>query len=141
MNTFSEIYNMKIKIIFTALTAFWLLSLTAQVQPLKKGYFNLSSAAEASDKNYGLLNINADKHTLVIGTIMAYGENVKGLTIQINNGFPFKLAPSQNGSILNYVGSTLNIVLQPGDKARIEFINAGKGTAARHLYVSGETIE
>lgn len=132
---------MKIKIIFTALTALFLLFSSAQAQTLKKTYFNLSSVAETNDKNYGVLNISADKRTVVIGTIMAYGENVKGLTIQINNGFPFKLAPSQNGSILNYVGSTLNIVLQPGDKARIEFISAGKGTAAKHLYASGETIE
>jgi len=132
---------MKINIIFTTLAALWLLSSSAQAQTMKKGYFNLSSVADAGDRNYGVLNISADKSTVVIGTIMAYGENVKGLTIQINNGFPFKLAPSQNGSILNYVGSTLNIVLQPGDKARIEFIGAGKGTTAKHLYASGETIE
>lgn len=113
----------------------------ANAQPVKKGYFNLSSPAEATDKNYGVLNISADKHTIVIGTIMAYGENVKGLTIQVNNGFSFKLAPSQNGSTLNYVGSTLNLVLQPGDKAKIEFINASKGAGIRHLYAAGESID
>jgi hypothetical protein len=132
---------MKRKIIFTCFISLLFIVSSVAAQTGKKGYFNFSSPVEIADKNYGVLNIAAEKHTVVIGTIMAYGENVKGLTIQINNGFPFKLAPSQNGSTLNYVGSTLNIVLQPGDKARIEFINTAKATGARQLYAAGETIE
>lgn len=132
---------MNTKKIVVALIVLLLQWSLVNAQPVKKGYFNLSSPAETTDKNYGILNISADKRTIVIGTIMAYGENVKGLTIQVNNGFPFKLAPSQNGSTLNYVGSTLNLVLQPGDKAKIEFINASKSTGVRHLYAAGESID
>lgn len=125
----------------TAVIALTMMYSAVSAQMVKKGYFSLSSPADAADKNYGILNIVAEKHTVVIGTIMAYGENVKGLAVKINNGFSFKLAPSQNGTILNYVGNTLNIVLQPGDKATVEFIGASKGSGAKQLYVSGETIE
>jgi|GEM_PF-2539302 len=129
------------RLIATLVVVLMLMCSAVSAQTVKKGYFSLCSPADAADKNYGSLNITAEKHTVVIGTIMAYGENVKGLTVKINNGFPFKLAPSQNGTILNYVGNTLNIVLQPGDKATVEFISAGKGSGAKQLYVSGETIE
>ena len=129
------------KSLIAGCAALLLIISTAAAQTSRKGYFNMTSASETGDKNYGVININADKHTVVIGTVMAYGENVKGLTIKINNGFPFKLAPAQGGTILNYVGPVLNIVLQPGDKATIEFINAAKGSGVKQLYVSGETIE
>jgi hypothetical protein len=129
------------KVMTACCVAVFLLTLPVAAQTIKKEYFNISSPTGQSDRNYGTLTVTAEKSTVVIGTIMAYGENVKGLTIQINNGFPFKLAPSQSGSILNYVGSTLNIVLQPGDKATISFLNAGRGSAARHLYAACERIE
>lgn len=116
-------------------------SLTASAQLPDKGFFRLSSTQIKDAKDYGALTVSADKHTVVIGTVMAYGENVKGLTVRINNGFAFKLAPAQSGMILNYVGSSLNIVLQPGDMAKIEFIDAGKTTGAKQLYVSGEVTE
>ncbi len=131
--------NMKyIALIFAVVFA---CTLPALAQRPKPSYFNMSSPADRSNHNYGMINIEAGNRTVVIGTIMAYGENVKGLTIRINNGFRFKLAPSQNGTTLNYVGSTLNIVLQPGDKANIAFIDAGKDTGERQLYAAGETIE
>lgn len=78
---------------------------------------------------------------MVIGTIMAYGENVKGLNVELNNGFIFKLAPAQTGLNLNYVGNSLNIVLQPGEKAKIEFVSGTKGPSVKQLYVSGQVIE
>lgn len=113
----------------------------AVAQPQKKGFFSLSSSLAKDAKGYGVITVNADKHTIVINTVMAYGENVKGLTVRINNGFAFKLAPAQSGTILNYVGSSLHIVLQQGDIATIEFIDAGKNTGAKQLYLSGEVTE
>ncbi len=119
-----------------------LIVMNTAAQTSGKNYFSKSSTQVKYDKDYGVVNIAADKNsTLVLGSIMAYGENVKGLTIKINNGFPFKLAPAQSGTILNYVGTTLNIVLQPGDKARIEFVDAGKESGVKQLYVCGEIIE
>jgi hypothetical protein len=110
-------------------------------QSNEKGFFRLLSPQLKDAKDYGTVTVIADKHTVVLGTVMASAENVKGLTIRINNGFAFKLAPAQNGTILNYVGSSLNIVLQPGDKAIIEFIDAGKTAGTKQLYVSGQVIE
>ncbi|MBL0359119.1 MAG: hypothetical protein IPP72_20635 [Chitinophagaceae bacterium] len=132
---------MKTKAIVTGCIAALLIFSTAAAQTVRKEYFSTSSSQDKDNKNYGVLNITADKQTVVIGTIMAYGENVKGLTIKINNGFTFKLAPAQNGTILNYVGNALNIVLQPGDKATIEFINNSKVAGVRQLYASGENID
>lgn len=114
---------------------------TVAAQSKEKGFFSLSSPQMKDAKEYGVVTVTADKYPVVVGTVMAYGENVKGLTVRINSGFAFKLAPAQNGTILNYVGSSLNIVLQPGDKARFEFIDAGKTTGAKQLYVSGEVTE
>lgn len=119
-----------------------LITMTTAAQTASKNYFSKSSTQIKDDKEYGVINITADKNsTVILGTIMAYGENVKGLTIKINNGFPFKLAPAQTGTILNYVGPALDIVLQPGDKAKIEFIDASKERGTKQLYVSGEIIE
>ncbi len=141
INTFIKIYDaMKTK--FMLFIFLVLAASSSSYAQAKSNYFNVVSSSVQSDANYGVLHINADKHAVLISTIMAYGENVKGLTIQINNGFPFKLAPSQTGSILNYVGSTLNIVLQPGDKATVEFITAARiPSSVRHLYAACEIIE
>ena len=128
-------------VIINCIAALFFLTSTLMAQTPKKSYFNAVSAQNTADKNYGVVNIDAATHTLVIGTIMASGENVKGLNIQINNGFTFKLAPAQNGAVLNYVGSTLNIVLQPGDKAKIDFTTPAKGPSVRQIYVAGETID
>jgi len=85
--------------------------------------------------------VTAGASPLVIGTVLAYGDNVKGLMFRIHNGFTFKLAPSQAGSVLNYVGSSLHIVLQPFEKATIELIDAGIGGGTKQLHVSGEIME
>lgn len=107
----------------------------------RDSFFSITSAKDISDKNYGTINVIAGKHAMVIGTIMAYGENVKGLNVELNNGFIFKLAPAQTGLNLNYVGNSLNIVLQPGEKAKIEFVSGTKGPSVKQLYVSGQVIE
>lgn len=114
---------------------------TVAAQPKEKGFFSLSSPQVKDAKEYGAVTVSADKYAVVVGTVMAYGENVKGLTVRINSGFAFKLAPAQSGTILNYVGASLNIVLQPGDKARFEFIDAGKTAGAKQLHISGEVTE
>lgn len=114
---------------------------TSQAQPSKKGFFSLSSSQIKDAKDYGSVTVTAGANTIVIGTVIAYGENVKGLTIRIGNGFPFKLAPAQSGTILNYVGPSLNIVLQPFEKAVIEFLDEGKTAGVKQLYVSGEVME
>ena len=128
-------------VVIICMVALLFFSATVAAQTSKNKYFNASSPQNVNDKNYGSVTVAADKQTVVIGTVMASGENVKGLNIQINNGFVFKLAPAQTGSILNYVGSTLNIVLQPGDKAKIDFVVPAKGAAARQIYVAGEIID
>jgi hypothetical protein len=127
------------KLLFTTIATLFVFSF-AHAQQNQKGYFSLSSPIAKDAKDYGTVTVAADKHTVVIGTVMASGENVKGLTIRINNGFAFKLAPAQTGTTLNYVGPSLNIVLQPGDKAKIEFIDAGK-VSTKQLYISGEVME
>jgi hypothetical protein len=132
---------MKRKNIFAFVFCVFAFCAAAHAQPEGKKYFSASSSSDAGSKEYGVINLKAEKQTMIINTIMAYGENVKGLSIQINNGFPFRLAPSQGGQALNYVGSNLSIVLQPGDKAKIEFAVPAKGMAVRNLYVSGETVE
>jgi hypothetical protein len=131
---------MRTKTIIAICVSLLLISVSTTAQA-KKEYFSLSSSLVKEDKNYGVINIVADKKTVLLGTVMAYGENVKGLTIRINNGFPFKLAPAENGFVLNYIGNGLNIVLQPGDKVTIEFISSGKNTGSRQLYAAGEIIE
>ncbi len=133
---------MKRKPVFiNCITALFVFASSVSAQTSKKVYFNASSPQNVADKNYGVVNIYAETHTVVIGTIIASGENVKSLNIQINNGFTFKLAPAQNGAVLNYVGSTLNIVLQPGDKAKIDFTSPAKAPMARQIYVAGEIID
>lgn len=104
-------------------------------------FFNLESPRLKDAKEYGVVNVRAGNKTVIVHTIMAYGENVKGLSIQINNGFTFKLAPAPSGTILNYVGSSLNIVLQPNDIAKIEFADGGKVAGQKQIYVSAETTE
>jgi len=121
--------------------ALLLLVSIAGAQPAKKGYFSLSSPQIRDAKDYGVVTVTAGPSTTIIGTIMAYGENVKGLSVKINSGFSFKLAPAQSGTILNYVGSSLDIVLQPFEKATIEFIDAGKSAGIKQLYVSGKVME
>ena len=132
---------MKRKIVFAIFISLLFTSINLSAQSGKNSFFSKSSSQSKEDKDYGVINIAAEKSTIVLGTIMAYGENVKGLTIRINNGFPFKLAPSQSGVTLNYVAPSVNIVLQPGDKAKIEFIESGKAGGAKQLYVSGEITE
>ena len=128
------------KLVFTSLVCFFILA-TVHAQPLKKGFFSLSSSPMKDAKDYGKVIVCAGNAPVVIGTVLAYGENVKGITIRINNGFAYKLAPAQNGTILNYVGSSLNIVLQPNEKAVIEFIDVDKKTGVKQLHVSGEVTE
>jgi hypothetical protein len=128
------------KIVFTFLVCLSMVSLL-QAQPSKKGFFSLSSSSMKDAKDYGKVTVAAGHGAIVIGTVLAYGENVKGLTVRINNGFAFKLAPAQNGTILNYVGSSLNIVLQPFEKATIEFIDVDKKAGVKQLHVSGEVVE
>jgi len=109
--------------------------------PRQKNFFNITSSLNTADKNYGTVTIAAGKQTVLIGTIMASGENVKSLNIKINDAPSYKLAPSQNGAVLNYVGSALNIVLQPGDKAVIDFTASSlKGASPRQIYVAGEKL-
>ena len=128
------------KILLTTLLCS-LVFVTSRAQPNNKGFFSLSSSQNKDAKDYGKVTVTAGTNTIVIGTVMANGENVKGLTFRINNGFVFKLAPAQGGTILNYVGSSLNIVLQPFEKATIEFIDADKKPGTKQLYVSGEVME
>lgn len=131
---------MKIKTITAICVSVLFISINTSAQT-KKEYFSISSSQIKDDKEYGVLNIAADKKTVLLGTVMAYGENVKGLTVRINNGFPFKLAPAETGFILNYIGNGLNIVLKPGDKVKIEFIGSGKNVGSKQLYAAGEIIE
>ena len=128
------------KFLVTTFTCF-LLCCSLYAQPAKKGYFSVSSPMIKDAKDYGSVSISAGAAPIVIRTVLAYGDNTKGLIIRINNGFPFKLAPSQAGSVLNYVGSSLNIVLQPFEKAIVELTDAGFGTGTKQLYVSGEVME
>ena len=98
------------KILFTTFICLFVF-ISSHAQGVQKGFFSLSSSQIKDAKGYGTVTVAAENHTVVIGTVMASGENVKGLAVRINNGFQFKLAPAQNGTILNYVGSSLNIVL------------------------------
>ena len=124
------------------LMAMLMYTVCANAQVIPAGSFRLQSSSEAADPSYGTLSLEAGKRTVRIQSIMAYGENVKGLTIRINKGFPFKLAPSQTGSTLNYVGTTLNLVLQPGDQALVSFIQSSSQlSGTRQLYLSGEATD
>jgi hypothetical protein len=102
-------------------------------------YFNASSPQNLQDAGYGKIVLKAEGEGLLINTIMAYGEKVTGLIINMPSGASFKLAPAQAGSNLNYVGSTLNIFLKAGEKATIEFSTTAKQPGGvQQLYVSGE---
>ncbi len=115
---------------------------TAPAQIAGTGPFRISSPQKPEEPGYGSIRLNAGAHRLRIHTVLAYGENVKGLTFQVNQGFPFKLAPSQTGSTLNYVGTSLNLVLAPGDQAILSFIQSGSQPAAiRQLFVTGEALD
>ena len=109
-------------------------------QPNKENYFSTSSPKDIADKNYGSVTVTATKSATIISTIMAYGENVRGLTIEFSNGYSFKLAPAPTGFNLNYIGNSLCIVLQPGESAKIDFNPGGKGPTLRQLYVSGQVV-
>ena len=112
-----------------------------------KAYFRQESGTLASDENYGSIIISTQKgETKVIQNIMAYGENIKALDIQVNDAYPFKLAPAPTGLSLNYIGTSLNIVLKDGDKAIIDFApankpNSDKITPEKHIYVSGYSVK
>lgn len=112
-----------------------------QAQPYQKGFFSVSSPMDKDARGYGSVTVSASTSAIVIGTVLAYGENVKGLTVKINNGFAYKLAPAQSGSTLNYVGSNLQIVLQPFEKAVFEFVDAENKSGAKQLHISGEVKE
>lgn len=128
------------KIIALALTVFiYFNSLQAQ-QAGGQSYFSISSPTDNNAKDYGVINLSAGTHTTIIETIIAYGENVKDLSITMNNGFVFKLAPAQAGMNLNYVGNSMNIVLKPGEKAVISFTTRPKTASVKQLYVSGKEI-
>jgi hypothetical protein len=128
------------KFLLTSISCF-LICFSLKAQPLKKGYFSMSSSLQKDAKDYGSVSISASTAPIVIHTVLAYGDNVRGLMLRINNGFAFKLAPSQAGSVLNYVGTTLHIVLQPFEKATITFLDAGIGGGDKQLHVSGEVTE
>ncbi len=114
---------------------------TGKAQQLnKENYFSISSPKDMADKNYGSVTVTATKGTAIIGTIMAYGENVRGLIITFSNGFAFKLAPAPTGFNLNYIGNSLSIILQPGESATIDFNPGAKGPTVKQLYVSGQVI-
>jgi len=134
MKKFSVIYLLVASFLFASLQ-------TNAQQGSANAYFNLSSASDSTNTDYGLLRITAGKKTVLINSIIAYGENVKSLNITINDGFNYKLAPAQNGQSLNFIGTTINIVLQPGDKALINFTAANKGASARHIFLSGQKID
>jgi hypothetical protein len=109
-------------------------------------YFRIASPSNPAEKDYGQIRLAAGKNTLLIHSLMAFGENVKSFTVSINGGFPFKLAPAPSGQNLNYVASSLQIVLQPGDEALFSFVT-GNNTgnlqlpSARHIYLTGQTID
>ena len=97
-----------------------------------KSYFRQESTIGANT-----LTLTTEKgETKVIEYIMAYGEDAQSLRIQINDGFAFKLAPGA-GANLNYVGSSLGIVIKDGDTAKIELTDSAKKNSAKHIYVSG----
>ncbi len=117
---------------------------TAQKQKPDR-FFRIASPAETSDRNYGQIRLVATSSTIVVSSIMAYGENVKAFTVSINGGFPFKLAPAPSGQNLNYVVSSLQLVLQPGDVALFSFVTATSANpssaSARHIFLSGTYVE
>jgi len=104
-----------------------------------KIFFREQTSSQPSDSSYGKLLVTTKKgETKVIQYVMAYGENISALTVQLNNGFSYKLAPAPAGSSLNYVGSSLHIVLKDGDTAKIDFnILNNKREASRYIYLSG----
>lgn len=108
-------------------------------------YFRIASPSNPVEKEYGQIRLKAEKNTVLVNSLMAYGENVKSFTVSINGGFPFKLAPAPAGQNLNYVASSLQIVLQPGDEALFSFVLSNSAnptlTAVRHIFLSGKTIE
>lgn len=128
------------RIFICCIAAFLLLTVANAQQGGKENYFSLNSPKDIADANYGSVTVTATRSTTIIGTIMAYGENVRGLTITFSNGYTFKLAPAPTGFNLNYIGNALNIVLQPGESAKIDFNLGGKGPTLRQLYVSGQVI-
>ena len=71
---------MKRKTVFAICISLLFISVSLPAQTVKKGFFSKSSSQIKDDKDYGVINIAAEKNTVVLGTIMAYGENVKGLT-------------------------------------------------------------
>jgi hypothetical protein len=117
---------------------------TTRAQQSTKTYFREETSDQQSDAGYGKLVISTEKgETKVIEYVMAYGEGVRALTVRLNNGFIYKLAPVPSGENLNYVGSSLDIVLKDGDKATIEFnpLNTARKQAERHIYLSGYSIK
>lgn len=108
-------------------------------------FFRMASPAKIGEKDYGQIRLAATNNTILVNSILAYGEQVKSLTVSINGGFPFKLAPAPSGQNLNYVGSALQLVLQPGDVALFSFLPAsGEKTStppARHIFLSGTYVD
>ena len=108
-------------------------------------FFRMASPAEIGEKDYGQIRLAATNNTILVNSILAYGEQVKSFTVSINGGFPFKLAPAPSGQNLNYVGSSLQLVLQPGDVALFSFLQAsGEKTSTppvRHIFLSGTYVD
>lgn len=121
------------KKIFLSFFLFTILSFWASAQNAnEKKYFRQESVTGSNT-----VTISTEKgETKVIEYIMAYGEDAKSLRIQINKGFAFKLAPGGSAN-LNYVGSSLGIVLKDGDVATIELTESSAKNAEKHIYVSG----
>ena len=82
------------KVSICSIAAFLFFTAVMAQQPNKENYFSISSPKDIADKNYGSVTVTATKSATIISTIMAYGENVRGLTIEFNNGYSFKLAPA-----------------------------------------------
>lgn len=103
-------------------------------------YFCIQSPADPASKGYGSVVITADKSPVLIQTILANGEQVKALSIQFSKGATYKLAPAQSTQILNYVGSSLSILIPAGESAIISFMTDSKSTGNRSIRVCGENL-
>lgn len=104
-------------------------------------YFSVQSVTDPASKGYGTVSITAEQSPVMLNTILANGEQVKALIIQFSKGGTYKLAPAQSGQILNYVGSSLAMIILPGETATISFLSDSKVAGNRSVRVSGEYLK
>lgn len=117
------------------------LATPASAQTIPNGHpFNMESASDPTKAGFGELNFTAT-NDMVITYIMAYGENVKSLNLQINGGFVYKLAPAAIGLSLNYVGNGMDIAVKKGDKIILSFTDNTKGSLVKHIFISGKKMD